>query len=74
MCIYIAALHTYLHHTYLSVLYILEPYDTLVTLDGYGLTAEGLRVLACFAGGALVLIYPQLAAYSYMCGQGGGSR
>jgi hypothetical protein len=55
-------------------IYIIEPCRTLVTPDGYGLTTEGLRVLACFAGGALVLIYPQLAAYSYMCGQGGGSR
>jgi hypothetical protein len=34
---------------------IIEPCDTLVTRDGYGLTAEGVRVLACFAGGALVL-------------------
>jgi hypothetical protein len=24
------------------------------------LTAEGVRVLACFAGGALVLLYPEL--------------
>jgi hypothetical protein len=55
-------------------IYIIEPCDTLVTPDGYALTTEGLRVLACFAGGALVLIYPQLAAYSYMCGQGGGSQ
>jgi hypothetical protein len=55
-------------------MYIIEPCGTLVTPDGYGLTTEGLRVLACFAGGALVLIYPQLAAYSYMCGQGGGSQ
>ena len=55
-------------------MYIIEPCGTLVTPDGYGLTTEGLRVLACFAGGALVLIYPQLAAYSYMCEQGGGSQ
>jgi hypothetical protein len=53
--------------------YIIEPCGTLVTPDGYGLTAEGVRVLACFAGGALVLVYPQSAAYSYMCGQGGGN-
>ncbi|MCD6036196.1 MAG: hypothetical protein K0S67_80 [Nitrososphaeraceae archaeon] len=52
---------------------IIEPCDTLVTRDGYGLTAEGVRVLACFAGGALVLLYPELLRYSYLCGQGGGN-
>jgi hypothetical protein len=68
-----AVLHAYLHHTlffFLSISYIIEPCRTLVTPDGYSLAAEGVRVLACFAGGALVLIYPQLAAYSYMCGRG----
>lgn len=52
---------------------IIEPCGTLVTPDGYGLTAEGVRVLACFAGGALVLVYPELLRYSYLCGQGGGN-
>jgi hypothetical protein len=55
-------------------IYIIESCETLVIPDGYGLTAEGVRVFACFAGGALVLVYPQLAAYSYMCGQDGGSQ
>jgi hypothetical protein len=65
MCIYIAALHTYMHHTYLSVLYILEPYDTHVTLDRYALTAEGLRVLACIAGSAIALVHLELIQYSF---------
>jgi hypothetical protein len=51
---------------------IIEPCGTLVTRDGYALTREGLRVLSCFAGGALALVYPQLYQYSYLCGQGGG--
>jgi hypothetical protein len=47
---------------------IIEPCGTLVTPDGYALTSEGLRVLACFAGGALALVYPQFYTYSFLCG------
>jgi hypothetical protein len=43
----------------------------LVTRDGYALTSEGVRVLSCFAGGALALIYPQLYEYSFLSGQRG---
>jgi hypothetical protein len=50
--------------------YIIEPCGRLVTPDGYALTSEGLRVLACFAGGALAFVYPQLYRYSFLCGQG----
>jgi hypothetical protein len=52
---------------------IIEPCETLVTPDGYALTAAGLRVLACFAGGALALVHPELLQYSFLCGQRGGN-
>jgi hypothetical protein len=53
---------------------IIEPCGMLVTRDGYALTSEGVRVLACFAGGALALVYPQLFQYSFLCGQGSSSE
>jgi hypothetical protein len=35
---------------------IVEPYNTLTTPDGYTLTKEGERVLACLVGGGLLLL------------------
>ena len=53
---------------------IIESCSTLVTRDGYALTSEGVRVLSCFAGGALALVYPQLLQYSFLCGQRLGNQ
>jgi hypothetical protein len=41
---------------------ISEPCGTLTTDDGYTLTPEGERVLACLGGGALALAQPELMA------------
>jgi hypothetical protein len=54
--------------------FIIEPCNTLVTPDGYALTFEGVRVLACFAGTGIALLYPELLPallqYSFLCGKG----
>ena len=46
--------------------FITESCNTLVTSDNR-LTPEGVRVLACFVGAPLVLIYPQLRAAQALC-------
>lgn len=37
--------------------FIIEPCNTLTTPDGYTLTQEGKRVVACFVAGGLAIIY-----------------
>jgi hypothetical protein len=38
-------------------LLISEPCYTLITPDGYALTAEGERVIRCLAAGTILLLY-----------------
>jgi hypothetical protein len=49
--------------------YIAEPCGTLVTSDNR-LTLEGVRVLACFVGAPVALLYPELLAARSMCAGG----
>jgi hypothetical protein len=49
--------------------YIAEPCSSLVTSDNR-LTLEGVRVLACFVGAPVALLYPELLAARCMCAGG----